>query len=319
MKSNRTFMRGWPGLLAALVFLALCILVRVPALASDNSENDMVVFGGQYQVIKEGQEVRGDLVVIGGSVDVYGKVDGDAVAIGGTIHIEPQGRVDGSIVNVGGAIHDESNSSPGHGAMVPPAQIPTPQAMEQPQAPESGFDWGWTWFYLVDALLTIVAFLLFPVLTRNARASLIDNPVISGVLGFFSPIIFVLVIIALAITIIGIPLIPLAVIVTIVGYLVGKAAIAEFLGERIFSTTKRNATPLLSVLVGAALMFLLCALTDWIGVVLYFCLAALAIGATLPLVRTIAPRRVQPTITPPGPPTFSPPVDPAHMSPPAPQ
>lgn len=319
MKPNPTLMRTWPALIAALLFLAACVLVRVPAFASDNSENDMVVFGGQYEVIKEGQEVRGDLVVIGGNVDVYGKVDGDAVAIGGTIHVEPQGRIAGSIVNVGGAVHDESNTSPGHGAMAPPAQIPTPQPMEQPEAPQSGFDWGWTWFYLVDALLTIVAFLLFPVLTRNARTSLGDNPVIAGVLGFFSPIIFVLVIIALAITIIGIPLIPLAVIVTIVGYLVGKAAIAEFLGERIFSATKRNATPLLSVLVGAALMFALCAITDWIGIVLFFCLAALAIGATLPLLRTIQPRRGQTTIMPPAPPTFSPPVDPAHMSPPGPQ
>ena len=164
MKSNRTFHArvAWP--LAALVFRRSGHpRARVPAFASDNSENDMVVFGGQYQVFEAGQEVRGDLVVIGGSVDVYGKVDGDAVAIGRTIHIEPHGRVDGSIVNVGGAIHDESNSSPGHKAgMGPPAQIPSPRRWSTRKPPESGFDWGWTWFYLVDALLTIVAFLLFP-------------------------------------------------------------------------------------------------------------------------------------------------------------
>ena len=319
MRPNLTTLRAWPSFLAALLFLTGCLLVGAPASASDNSSDDMVVIGDQHQVVKPNQEVHGDLVVVGGSADVYGKVDGDAAAIGGRIYIAPQGHVSGSLVNVGGVIDNESNTTPGRGPAQPIPVIPTPAPIPVPEAPQLTFDWGWTWFYLIDALLTIVAFLLFPVLTRNARASLIDNPVIAGVLGFFSPIIFVLVIIALAITIIGIPLIPLAVIVTIVGYLVGKAAIAEFLGERIFSTTKTNATPLLSVLVGAALMFLLCALTDWIGVVLYFCLAALAIGATLPLVRTIAPRRSQPTITPPAPPTFSPPVDPAHMSPPAPQ
>lgn len=302
--------------LAAVVALLVTLTAR-PAAAYSSDGNDMVVFGGQHLVVRSGQEVTGDLVVIGGSADVYGRVDGDAVAIGGRIYIAPAGRINGSLVNMGGSIDNESNQPPGHPV---PENVPTPLAPPVPVIihTESGFDWGWTWFYLVDAVLTALAFLLFPSLTRSARTHLLDNPIVAGVLGFFSPIIFALVLVALAITIIGIPLIPLAIIATIAGYLVGKAAIAELLGERIFVAAKASGTPLGAVLVGLGVLFVVCAVTGWLGVVIYFCLVALAIGSALPMLRSIAPRRRPPTITPPaGPPPFSPPVDPARTSPPA--
>jgi hypothetical protein len=317
MKSPTRFGASW--LLAAATLVASGLLWAAPAAAADNSNGDVVVMGGDHDVIKPDQEVTGDLVVIGGSADVYGKVDGDAAAIGGRIYIAPSGHVAGDLVNLGGVIDNQSSSSIGHrGTVMPPVQIPSPEPLQMPGPPQPFFDWGWTWFYLVDALLTIVAFLLFPLLTRQAAINLHDNPVVSGVLGFFSPIIFVLVIIALAITIIGIPLIPLAVLVTIVGYLVGKAAIAEFLGDRIFIAARSKSNPLAAVLVGASILFVLCTVTGWIGIVLYFCLAALSVGAALPLVRAIAPKRPPGAMAGPSTPAFSPPVDPAHMGPPNP-
>jgi hypothetical protein len=306
------------AILVAALAAGAVFFAAAPALAAEKN-GDVVVFG-EHVVIKRGQEVTGDLVVLGGEADVYGKVDGDAAAIGGHIYIAPSGHVNGSLVQVGGTIDNQSSTSGGRRVepVMPP--MPTPPPVVVPpseQEPKAGFDWGWTWFYLVDALLTIVAFLLFPVLTRQSRLNLHDNPVMAGVLGFFSPIIFVVVIIALAITIIGIPLIPLAVLLTILGYLVGKAAIAEFLGERILSATKRAPNPLGSELLGVALLFVLCAATGLVGGFTYWCLALLAVGAALPMLRAIAPRRQPPTIAPPAGPTFSPPVDPAHIHPPA--
>lgn len=309
------------ALIAALAMVAGTLVTAMPALAdsSDNS-GDMVVMGGEHEVVRPDQEITGDLVVIGGSADVYGKVDGDAAAIGGRIYIAPHGRVAGSLVNVGGVIDNQSNNS---GTGVKPAPVvpsfPSPAPITAPEPPQPSFDWGWAWFYLVDALLTIVAFLLFPVLARQAATHMHDNPVMSGVLGFFSPIILVLVIVALAITIIGIPLIPLAILVSILGYLVGKAAIAEFLGERIYRATSSQPNPLGAVLVGTGVLFLVCAITGWIGIILYFCLVALAVGSALPMLRAIAPRRPPAPIVPPSSPTFSPPADPAHITPPSPQ
>jgi hypothetical protein len=323
MKRNLNLWRRLAPL-AAFAVLAGMLVTALPARADSNTNGngDVVVLGGQHEVVRADQEVTGDLVVIGGSADVYGKVDGDAAAIGGRIYVAPQGRVEGSLVNVGGVIDNQSNN-PGTRVRpmptMPPVQsIPSPEPMMPPSPPQPSFDWGWTWFYLVDALLTIVAFLLFPVLARQAATNMHDNPVMAGVLGFFSPIILVLVIIALAITIIGIPLMPLAVLVAILGYLVGKAAIAEFLGERIYRATSSQPNPIGAVLIGVGVLFLVCAITGWIGIVLYFCLAALAVGSALPMLRAIAPRRPPAQVVPPPPPTFSPPADPAHITPPSP-
>ena len=329
MKSPTTQTRSTAGrllVLAALAALALLVAPNVARAAFTDSSNDMVVFGGQHQVIKEGQEIAGDLVVISGSADVFGKVDGDAVALGGRIYIAPQGHVDGSLVNVGGVIDNQSNTPQGHGGTVMPPVPPMPTMEPVPpvEMPEetSGSRHGWRVFFLIDAVLAFLAFLLFPARTRSATEHLLDNPVLSGMLGFFSPIILALVVIALAITIIGIPLIPLAVLMTVAGYLIGKAAIAEFLGERLVRTTKGTAaTPAVSVTVGLAIFLVLSALTGWVGIVIYFTLAAIALGASLyMLMRTAqAYRRSHTTPTPPAaaPPTFTTPTDPTHTGPPA--
>jgi hypothetical protein len=330
MKSTKTRARSTAGRLAVLALVAAAMLVAPGAARASytDSGNDMVVFGGQHQVIKEGQEIAGDLVVISGSADVYGKVDGDAVALGGRIYIAPQGHVDGSLVNVGGVIDNQSNTPQGHGgnALPPVPPMPTMEPMQppQPEMPEetSGSRHGWGVFFLIDAVLAFLAFLLFPARTRSATEHLLENPVLSGMLGFFSPIILACVVVALAITVIGIPLIPLAVLLTVAGYLIGKAAIAEFLGERLVRTTKGTpATPAVSVAVGLVIFLVLSAFTGWVGIVIYFTLAAIALGASLyMLMRTAqAYRRSHTTPTPPAPapPTFTPPADPTHTGPPA--
>jgi hypothetical protein len=271
--------------LPALVTLIICAAPRPVLAFSDDSSGDMVVFGGQHQVIQASQEVTGDLVVISGSADVYGKVDGDAVALGGKIYIAPQGHVNGSLVNVGGVIDNESSTPQGHGArppVMPTAPPATPAPEETQPAPSMPWFAGWPTFLFMDGILAFFAFLLFPARTASATEHLVDNPILAGMLGFFSPIIFVLVVIALAITLVGIPLIPLALLATIGGYLIGKAAIAEFIGNRIYDISKSaQPRPVASVAVGLAILFVVTAFTGWVGIVLYFCLAALAIGIAL--------------------------------------
>ena len=324
MKPHVNMKRTPLGTLPLLAVLTACLVMAAPRAAlayssDDNSGNDVVVLGGQHETIREGQEVTGDLVVIGGSADVLGKVDGDAVALGGRIYIAPQGHVNGSLVNLGGIIDNRSNQPQGRGGheVVPP-EVPTaPPAPVEPSVP--WYQEGWTTFFFFDSLLVLIAFLLFPNRTRSAGEHLASNPAMAGILGFFSPIIFALVVTALAITVVGIPLIPLAVLATAAGYLLGKAAIAEFIGDRLLEVFKvAQPRPVAPVAVGLLLLFVLSAATGWIGVVVYFCIAALAIGASFyMLTRTAQTYRRTPTVTPPAPPTFAPPVDPSRTGPPA--
>jgi hypothetical protein len=320
MNVKRTVLGAFP----LLALIAACLVVATPraalayAYSSSDSGNDVVVLGGQHETIREGQEVSGDLVVIGGSADVYGTVDGDAVALGGRIYIAPKGHVNGSLVNLGGVIDNRSNEPQGRGGheVTPPVEPTAPPEQVVPAAP---YQEGWNTFFFFDALLVLMAFLLFPNRTRNVGEHLAGNPVIAGILGFFSPIIFAVVVVALAITVVGIPLIPVAILATAAGYLLGKAAIAEFIGIRLLEVFKvAQPRPVAAVALGLGVLFVVTAATGWIGVVIFFCVAALSIGSSLyMLTRTAQTYRRTPTVTPPAAPTFNPPVDPSRMGPPA--
>src|SRR4051812_49421090 len=66
------------------------------------SGSDRVVFGDNVEV-KEGEEVH-DVVVIGGSATVNGKVTGDCVVIGGTVELGPKAELERDLTVVGGVL-----------------------------------------------------------------------------------------------------------------------------------------------------------------------------------------------------------------------
>ena len=69
----------------------------------------MVRFGDHVTVDKN-EVVAGDVVVIGGSIDVLGKVSGDVVSIGGEVTVHEGAVVNGQAVCVGGPVHQEDGS-----------------------------------------------------------------------------------------------------------------------------------------------------------------------------------------------------------------
>ena len=69
----------------------------------DRDGNDRVRFGGNVSV-EDGDIVNGDVVAIGGSVRVNGEVQGDAVAIGGGLELGPHANIQGDAVSVGGTL-----------------------------------------------------------------------------------------------------------------------------------------------------------------------------------------------------------------------
>jgi hypothetical protein len=69
----------------------------------DNSDNDVVRFGEDI-TIPEDKVIDGNVVAIGGSVTVLGRVKGDVTAIGGAVHIKGKGIVEGDAVSMGGGV-----------------------------------------------------------------------------------------------------------------------------------------------------------------------------------------------------------------------
>jgi hypothetical protein len=68
---------------------------------------------GSDVVVDANQVVDGDVVAIGGDVEVLGHVRGDAAAMGGDLHLGPDGRVDGDVVCIGGRLTEDPGASVG--------------------------------------------------------------------------------------------------------------------------------------------------------------------------------------------------------------
>ena len=68
----------------------------------DECDEDDIVRFGKDIFIRAGKKIRGDVVAIGGSVYVEGRVYGDVVAVGGSVILDEGSNVRGDAVSVGG-------------------------------------------------------------------------------------------------------------------------------------------------------------------------------------------------------------------------
>ena len=114
---------------AALLLFALALLVTsaLPAFARSGSKNDRVQFGSSINVLEDeevgdvvciGCSIRmagtsGDVVAIGGRIDLEGHARGDVVAVGGGVRMADGSQVAGDVVTVGGALSRGSGSEVG--------------------------------------------------------------------------------------------------------------------------------------------------------------------------------------------------------------
>lgn len=73
---------------------------------------DIMRLGSDIE-IEKGQTVDGDVVSIGGDVEIFGHVRGDAASMGGDLHLGPDARVDGDVVCIGGKLEEDAGSSVG--------------------------------------------------------------------------------------------------------------------------------------------------------------------------------------------------------------
>lgn len=228
-----------------------------PAAASETSadrperpkrRDDVVRVGGSVTVARD-EHVTGDVVAIGGSVNIDGQVDGDVVAVGGSANLGPTADIRGDLVVVGGALNQDPKATIGGQVHIGFDDFPL------------GGDWGhrrswrgWSPFagmrpiaqfmgtiVRVGLLMLFAGLVLFvaktPVEQVAERAA--AEPVKSWAVGLLAEVLFVpvftLTAFILAVSIIGIPvlllLIPVAIVGAIVIFLVGFTGVAYHLGR----------------------------------------------------------------------------------------
>lgn len=273
----------------------------------DEVAREAVVFGAPLTVRGK---VKGDAAAIGSSATISGVVTGDVVAVGGSVHLEDGAEVSGDVVAVGGTVEESGDVEVGGQRVSVPFGADFPfwrigsGAFFRPDGWHGGEDWhfgpmdvamsaAWTGFSLIMFLLFACLVLLLgrKPLERMER-KVATEPWKSGLVGLLSQILilplFIVVLLVLVISIIGIPLLlllPFAIIGLLLLAFMGFCAVAMRLGrilEERFGWTL--ASPYLVLVLGIAaiaIWSLIADLLDFGGGWLWFFVMMFAIFGAL--------------------------------------
>src|SRR5262245_53812269 len=239
-----------------------------PSAGASERKGDIVRIGGGAVNVAENERVEGDVVAIGGPVTIDGEVTGDVVGVGGGLTLGPRAVVRGEVTAVGGPFKRDPQAQVfgkvnevgigGNGQTIPPYRVNMRDILFGSLASRVG--------RLSTTVVRVLMFILFALIVtavaqrpvQQIAARISAEPVRAGLVGLLAEILFVPVlvvtILALVISIIGIPLlvlVPFGIVLVGIVMLVGFTGAAHLVGnwtlERL-GRAERN--PYLSAAVG---------------------------------------------------------------------
>ncbi len=240
----------------------------------------MVLLGGRLKV-ERGGSVGGDVTVLGGGAEVAGVVKGTLVSIGGGVELKDGALVEGDVVSIGGAIRERGDARiEGQRVQIAFGDFgffgdsfddffgDSPFGFGDGQ--HGSRSWGFSIFDLIGrffrlGLLLVLIFavvLIAPGRTASIAARVRDEPWRSGLIGLIVQVVFLpvflLVLVVLLVSIIGIPLAlvvpPLMVLALIAFFVVGYSGVAMATGGIIERRFDRHYSSYGLVLLGLLLI-----------------------------------------------------------------
>ncbi len=221
-----------------------------PLVVRESRSGARVRIGGDVWVRE--QETVGDaVVVILGRARIDGHVRGDVVAVGGGVFLGPHAEVGGSVTSVGGSIDRMSGARVGGDVNEVRVTIPPIQPFVHVRPFRAAPWFGWP-FSATDqliatllrlglvALVAAMFVVVVPSPVRRVSERVGAEPWRAGFVGLFAQLLFVpilvVTIVILVVSIIGIPLlllVPVALLVLVLGSLLGFTGAACAVGQSI--------------------------------------------------------------------------------------
>ena len=215
---------------------------------------------GKDLTVEEDEEIDGDIVALGGSVEIRGTVTGNAVAIGGDVEIFDTGIVEGDAVAVGGHVIRQGDALvkgekvsiaffSGPRFRFPSLHAPFPFFLTGFRAP------AWAFFarILKILLFIFVGIVTLSVLPRHVgkvKEKVKRDFLKSGLVGLAAEILIIPIFILLIITIIGIPVALLVEPLFIIAALIlGYTGVCLFIGEKLQEHTSLKPDTKIMILV----------------------------------------------------------------------
>jgi hypothetical protein len=268
------------------------------AFATGKVDGDVAVFGGNLLITGT---ITGDASVLGGNIRNKGTIEGDVFLMGGRMALDSGSVVEGAITTIGGNIERDTN------ALIR-GEIKT-MPLERMEKYLPRFSKLWRIrphlgaFRLMPAFIVLTAelviFLLnllilaiFPAAVDKIKHKITDSVWLAAAIGIAFKILLIPIILLFAVSIIGIPLIPVFLLALLVAIWFGVTALSSVLGEKIAQGFKWNVThkigtfslgwlalkiiPILGLLLAAAGFPLVLIL----GLTIHFVMTTIALGAS---------------------------------------
>ncbi len=231
--------------LVALI-LAVGLLLGYRSLAG--AEGRTIVKFGRDIVVEQGTRVR-EAVSIGGNITVDGVVDHNVVAVAGSVTLGPRAVVGRNVVSVGGVI-EKAEGAEVRGDLVE-VDIPGISSVLSPIS--KGWWEGLCWALGIIAFIAFVGFLalsllivaLLPGPVGLISAAVEEHTLKVSLWGLLGVMLIVPLAVFLAISVIGIMLIPIEMILVVCALLVGYIAVARLVGKKITEALRRPGQPML--------------------------------------------------------------------------
>ena len=278
-----------------------------------------------------------DAVVIMADATIAGRVFGDVVVVLGNLRLEPTAVVEGSIVVVGGlatvmpgATLDDDFAIIGGGLDAPPGFTPRGEHVlvgppELGQAMREitpwftrGLLWGrvivpslsWVWTFVgIVLLINVVIALAFPGAVVASANTLATRPLATAVVGMLSLLLFAPIVTILAISVVGILVIPFISCALVIAWMVGKVGVSQWMGARVVrqDDPESRGQVVRSMVIGFALLCLVY-MVPLLGLAAWAMVGVLGLGAaTLTAMSGLKRERPvpppQPIAPPPAPPS----------------
>ncbi|XZN98276.1 MAG: hypothetical protein ACM65K_08345 [Microcoleus sp.] len=230
----------WQQLILAFI-ATICLIFAGNALAQSDiniNNTNLIRFGGSVTVAEK--QVVENAVAFGGSVTVSpnAKVVDTAIAFGGDVILKKGARVEGDAYSFGGKIVQEP------GAIVSGERATFSDRHGMMYGSNRGRSSFFAHYFfstifrissaVVAAILGLIILHSSPQFLPNLATKLGQHPGLTALWGIGAIVSFVFVTVFLAITLIGIPLIPLISVTAVVTALVGSLGVALFVGQRLF-------------------------------------------------------------------------------------
>lgn len=265
----------------ALLLILGLFFFSVSTVSADSSN---IVKIGSDVTIEEGTKVR-NVLAIGGQITIDGVVDNHIVAIGGSVVLTGKAVVGGSVFCIGGIIVK------GRGAEVY-GNLTEINADDISAAIANALseEWeGWSWIFAIISisiflgvlLLTFLTVFLIPKPIRLISSAIKEKPLKVTVWGLAGLVLIVPLAVLLAISVVGIVLIPLEMTIVLCAVLVGFIAVSQLVGRKLFTVLKRHDQSMVRETIWGLIILWLIGWIPYVGWIVKMCAIVLGLGGVL--------------------------------------